>query len=80
MAVDNNFSDPASYLYDRCFEWDVVPVHEILEESQLVEENDCGMLRHVHLTHTGRFILQQVYNAAEETRCDLMFTCPALII
>ncbi|KAG0607530.1 hypothetical protein M758_8G035600 [Ceratodon purpureus] len=57
MVVDSNVSDPDWYGLDDEFS----PIPEDLKELRLVEENDCGFLRHVHDTPTGRFIVQRVH-------------------
>ncbi|KAG0607534.1 hypothetical protein M758_8G036000 [Ceratodon purpureus] len=55
MVVDSNFSDP--FWYDG----NCGPVRENLKELRIVEKNDCGFLRHVRDTPTGRFIVQRVH-------------------
>ncbi|KAG0564627.1 hypothetical protein KC19_8G126400 [Ceratodon purpureus] len=57
MVVDSNFSDPFWFAFDDNYGL----ISEDLKELQLVEENDCGLLRHVHDTGTGRFIVQRIY-------------------
>ncbi|KAG0607563.1 hypothetical protein M758_8G038700 [Ceratodon purpureus] len=57
MVVDSNFSDP--FWFGRDANFYIIP--ENLKELRLVEENDCGFLRHVHDTPTGRFIVQRVH-------------------
>ncbi|KAG0586241.1 hypothetical protein KC19_2G074800 [Ceratodon purpureus] len=57
MVVDSNFSDPMWFGHHDNDQ----PVPENLKELRLVEENDCGFLRHVHDTPTGRFIVQRVH-------------------
>ncbi|KAG0610829.1 hypothetical protein M758_7G095000 [Ceratodon purpureus] len=57
MVVDSNFSDPDWFGRDHV----LVPIREDLKELRLLEENDCGFLRHVQDTLTGRFIVQRVH-------------------
>ncbi|KAG0608634.1 hypothetical protein M758_8G121100 [Ceratodon purpureus] len=57
MVVDSNFSDPFWVACDGIYGI----IREDLKELQLVEENDCGLLRHVHDTGTGRFIVQRIH-------------------
>ncbi|KAG0626626.1 hypothetical protein M758_2G138800 [Ceratodon purpureus] len=57
MVVDSNFSDPDWFGLDDNHRF----IPENLKETCRVEENDCGFLRHVHDTRTGRCIVQRVH-------------------
>ena len=61
IVMDSNFLETVWY-YDLIEGWyELVP--RDLEELRVLEENDCGFLRLVQDTRTGRLLLQRVQSA-----------------
>ena len=60
MVVDSDFWNPAWFEY---FE-DIYPVRRGLKELQVVEANDCGLLRLVQERDGGRVMWQRVHKKA----------------
>ena len=64
MVVDSNFWNPARWLNLE----DNDPVRRGLKELQVVEANDCGLLRLVQEHDGGRVMWQRVHTLS---RCKL---------
>ena len=58
MVLESDFWDPSCY---NDVKYSTV-MNRNLRELEVVEENDCGFLRRVKDTQTGRSILQRVHN------------------
>ncbi|KAG0615433.1 hypothetical protein M758_5G040900 [Ceratodon purpureus] len=62
VVVDSNFLSPA-FIWDREGDWSWSWPRCNVKEVQVVEANDCGILRHVEKdAESGRPILQRVHN------------------
>ncbi|KAG0608200.1 hypothetical protein M758_8G086800 [Ceratodon purpureus] len=59
IVLGRNYVDPSSYFYDDSNQWQFV--RGDLKKLRVVEANDCGFLRLVQDTESGRSILQRVH-------------------